>query len=226
MTKAGIVLVGPSGVGKGTQAFRLTHNFPDLVHIDTGQEIKRRVDDPLFSQDPKVEAQRVVYYRGDLNDTYWVTDLICERINACAREGHGVVLSGSPRTIYEAKQIGPLLTEVFPKRVLVIRINVSEVVIRQRMASRVVCDNTLCGFPETKDSIALLCTQCGKGKFVPKSLDSEEGMRRRISWFYEQTVPAISHLSSLGIPVVEVDGEGDEEEVFFKILTAIEKILS
>ncbi|OGC55649.1 hypothetical protein A2797_01115 [candidate division WWE3 bacterium RIFCSPHIGHO2_01_FULL_48_15] len=226
MAKAAIVLMGPSGVGKGTQAFRLTKCFPGFIHFDTGQEIKKRVDDLAFALDPNVTKQREIYYRGDLNDTRWATALVCEKIKAYALEGFGIILSGSPRTVYEAEQIGPLVKEIFGQNVLIIKINVSEDAVRQRMASRVVCNNAFCGFPSTKEQIARLCPQCGKGKLAPKSLDSEEAIRRRIAWFYTQTIPALSNLYLLGIPLVEVDGEGDEERVFSQILVAIEENLA
>lgn len=226
MKPAAIVLMGLSGAGKGTQAFRLAQHLPNFVHFDTGQEIKRRVDDPTFSGDPKAAEQREVYYRGELNDVGWVSRLVCEVIRTYASRGKGVVLSGSPRTVYEAKQVGPLLKEVFGPLAVIVKINVPEDAVRQRMTNRAVCDNSRCGFPSTKELVATLCPQCSKGKLIPKSLDSAEGMTKRIQWYYTETLPAISHLCLLGIPLVDIDGEGEEEEVFSRILASIEENLA
>lgn len=224
-SKVAIILMGPSGIGKGTQAFRLIQRFPNLIHFDTGQEIKKRVDDSAFSTDPKVSEQREVYYRGDLNDTVWVAELVCERIRSYAENGKGVVLSGSPRKLYEAQQVGPLLQELFDPRVLLIKLNAADETVKTRMRSRLVCNNASCGFPATKELAALPCPQCGEGWLTPKTLDSKEGIQKRIQWFYKETIPAISHLYLLGIPSVDVDGEGREEEVFGRILAAIKEKL-
>jgi len=223
MEKAAIVLMGLPGVGKGTQAFKLINRFPNFTHLDTGQEIKRRVDDPAFAHDPKVGRQRQVYYRGDPNDTVWVTGLISERIRSSAAEGKGVVLSGSPRKIYEAKRLGPLLKEIYRTQVLVIKLKALEETVRERMLRRLVCDNPLCAFPAVRGKAPPLCPQCGEGKFSPKKLDSEEGISHRIGWYHSETVPGLEYLRALGPSVATLNAQDGEEEVFLRVVELAEE---
>jgi len=223
MKLAAILLMGINGIGKGTQAFRLVKHLPNFVHFDTGHEIKKRVDDPAFANDPKVVEQKEVYYRGDPNDTVWVADLVCEQIKNYAAEGKGIILSGSPRKLYEASRVGPLLLELFGPRTLIIKLNGTEEVARERMLSRLVCTNSLCGFTIRKELLLEVCPECGAEKFAPKDLDSEDKIKHRISWYHTQTLPAMAHLYLLGIPITDVDGEKEEEEVFQQVLRTFDK---
>lgn len=223
--KAAILLMGINGIGKGTQAFRLNKHLPNFVHFDTGHEIKRRVDDPNFADNPKVKEQREAYYRGDPNDTVWVADLVCERIRAIADQGKGIILSGSPRKLYEAQRVGPLLLELFGSRVLIIKLNGTGKTARERMLNRLVCTNSLCGFSARKSDPPESCPECGTADFAPKALDSEQMITYRIGWYHTQTIPALLHLYLLGVPIEDVDGEGEEEEVFGQVLHSFDKCL-
>lgn len=223
--KGAILLMGLPGSGKGTQAFRLAEQFPNLVHIDTSMEIRRRLNDPRYTDDPVVQEQKKVYEKGELNDPAWVISLLSERICHLAEEGKGVVFSGSPRTLYEAKALAPLLFEVFGKdRVVVIILGISEEEIRRRITNRLVCSNPDCRYPTSKTSGRTHCPKCG-WPLMQRPLDRfQETITTRLKEYRERTLPTVGYLLSL-VPAEMVDAEKSEDEIFAKVLEAVERLL-
>lgn len=222
--KIAILLMGPPGVGKGTQAFHLRRRISGLVHFDTGQEIKRRIDDPAFSSDPIIAREREAYYSHNPNDTKWVADLVCERIRAYAKEGKGIILSGSPRMVHEAERVGAVLWEHYWPKVYLFFLKAGESkeeegkIAKERALNRLVCENPLCGFPTAEKMAPEVCPECNLGKFMRKTLDSEEGISKRLSWYRSDTLPAMQYLESLGILKREINAEQTEEEILMDIL--------
>lgn len=224
-----ILLMGMPGAGKGTQAFRLTRRFPNFIHFDTGGEIYRRVTDPAFANDPLVQEQKKIYFAGVLNTPAWVAELVAERIRHYAREGHGVILSGSPRTLPEAQVLAPLLAKEYGSQgVLVVVLDISAAEARQRSLQRVVCANKACRYPTTRDYAGQPCPACGQP--LPAETDQEDGwkisqLETRFAEFRERTLPALEFLRRR-FPTVTIDGHQSEGKVFDQILTAVEKNLA
>ncbi|GMR19354.1 MAG: adenylate kinase [Patescibacteria group bacterium] len=227
MNKAAILLMGLPGTGKGTQAFRITERFPNFTHFDTGGEIFRRINDPSFSQDPLVQQQKEIYLTGKLNDPEWVASLVMERIRFYAQKDRGVVFSGSPRTLYEAQTITPVLFESYGRgRVLIIIPEVSEETARQRSLNRLTCGNKTCRYPTTKGKAGQPCPHCGEtlpqGKQEGESWKIDQ-LETRFSEYRRRTLPGIEYLFSLGLGT-KVNGEKSQEEVFTQILRAMERL--
>ncbi|PJC23242.1 hypothetical protein COV28_01065 [candidate division WWE3 bacterium CG10_big_fil_rev_8_21_14_0_10_48_23] len=224
MKKGAILLMGLPGIGKGTQAFKLVKQFPNFLHFDTGAEIFRRINDPHFSSDKVVGEQKKVYEAGLLNDPRWVAKLVEEQIRFYAREGEGIIFSGSPRTLYEAKKIIPFLCEVYGKEhVLVLLLTTSEEIAKKRSLNRLVCDNPKCRYSTTKKYSGERCPNCGKKFPFAKEQKGEDWkistFETRLRQFYERTLPALNYLRSLGL-VEEINGEKSKEEIFQKVLAA------
>src|SRR3990172_12149992 len=127
-----ILLMGLPGAGKGTQAFRLAERL-EYAHFDTGAEIYRRVSDPHFANDPLVQEQKELYFGGKLNTPEWVAGLVSERIRFYSERGQGIIFSGSPRSLYEAEAVLPLLEECYGReRILLAEIGGSPETARKR----------------------------------------------------------------------------------------------
>ncbi|OGC60050.1 hypothetical protein A3J33_04385 [candidate division WWE3 bacterium RIFCSPLOWO2_02_FULL_53_10] len=222
-----ILLMGPPGAGKGTQAFRLAEQFPNFVHFDTGGEIYRRVTDPHFVDDPLVQEQKEIYFGGKLNTPEWVAGLVAERIRFYSGKGQGVIFSGSPRTVYETQAVMPLLEEAYGKeQILVVALGVSLETITKRSRDRLVCRNNLCRYPAALADKGTPCPNCGKPLPAEQSEDEKwkwQGMETRFREYRERTLPAIDILRA-GYQTIAVDAEMSEEEIFAKIsLAAHEK---
>src|ERR1051325_4520026 len=99
--KKAIILYGPPGGGKGTQSQLLVRKF-DLINFDTGSHIEAIVHDPLNKKNKLIQAERTLFDTGKLNTPSWVLQMVKENVARIADLGFGVILSGSPRTMYEA----------------------------------------------------------------------------------------------------------------------------
>jgi len=226
MKPGAILLMGLPGAGKGTQAFRLASQFPNFVHFDTGGEIFRRVTDPHFADDPLVQEQKEIYFDGKLNTPEWVAGLVSERIRFYSGKGQGVIFSGSPRTLYEAETILPLLVGCYgKKRVLMVEVSVSTDVARERSLERITCANKACRYPAAREEAGKPCPNCGQN--LPAARQADEAWKiaqidTRFQEFAVRTVPAIKFLKDR-VAHVRIDGEKGRDEVFTQILAAVKK---
>jgi adenylate kinase len=229
MEKAAILFMGPPGTGKGTQTFKVTERFPNFTHFDTGGEIYRKVTDPRFATDSVVQKQKEIYFAGILNDPQWVSELVAERIKTYAKQDRGVVFSGSPRTLHEAKTIIPTLFDAYGKdRVLTFILEVSKETAKKRSLGRISCSNKKCRYPATKDQRGKPCPACGTT--LPMEDQKDEiwkisHLDTRFKEYRERTLPAVKYLFSLGLGET-LDGEKSAEETFIQVVEAIERRLN
>lgn len=228
MKPGAIMLMGLPGAGKGTQAFRLAKQFPNFVHFDTGAEIYRRVTDSHFAGDPLVQEQKEIYFGGKLNTPEWVAGLVAERIRFYSGKGQGVIFSGSPRTLYEAQAILPLLEECYGRgRILMIELAVSAETARARSVTRITCTNKACRYPATREETGKPCPNCGQT--LPGAGEADEAWKiaqidTRFQEFGMRTIPAMKFLKDR-IAHMRIDGEKNEDKVFAQILTAVNEKL-
>src|SRR3989338_8038671 len=106
--KIAVILLGPPGSGKTTQAQRLSEEF-GLIHFNTGEVIKDTINDPANKNNPKMQHEKELYESGILNSDDWVTDLVIRETEKIENSGKGVVFSGSPRRLMEAEGLFPSL---------------------------------------------------------------------------------------------------------------------
>ncbi len=212
MHKIAVVIYGPPGSGKGTQAnlLALSHG---LIHFDSGRFIEFLLKDPRNAGDPVIDRQRALFEKGELCETEWVMDVIGRQTKKIVAADFGIVLSGSPRTFFEAfgddktKGILPLLQEAYGKEdVHVVFLRVEDKVSIERNSHRKLC--TTCGTQliNNPELVNPFCPFCG-GSLYTRVFDNEAKIVIRLEEFRKKTLPILEELPRRGIKLAEVNGE-------------------
>ena len=206
-----IILLGPPGAGKGTQAERLVTNR-GMVQLSTGDMLRAAVRDgtPVGLQAKEVMA------RGDLVSDAIVSALIGENLDRA--EGHGAIFDGFPRTRPQAEALEVLLGERHRKLTHVIELEVNEDALVERIIGRFSC--SICGAPY-HDTFKLpkvqdTCDVCGGHDFKRRPDDNEETVRNRMAEYRDKTAPILPFYEERGL-VRRVDGMASVEEVAAQI---------
>ncbi|MDP3697434.1 MAG: nucleoside monophosphate kinase [Candidatus Taylorbacteria bacterium] len=217
-----IVLIGPPGSGKGTQADLLAEKF-GLVHFETSKVL----DEKLNNADPNDEIlmrEKKIRASGELNSPELVVEWALEKIRELAKKGLGLVFSGSPRTIYEAEHEMPALEELYGKgNIKVIHLNLTKEESVKRNSSRRICKasrHSIPDFPMFKD--IKTCPKDGS-ELITQNFDTPETISVRYEVYLRRTQPILSFLQERGHNVMEVEGEQDIDKVFEDILAEISK---
>jgi adenylate kinase len=212
-----LVLLGKQGAGKGTQAARLAEHY-GIAHVSTGDLLRAAA----AAGTPAGKEAEEYMNRGDLVPDDLVLRIVEERFAEDGLADHGFVLDGFPRTLAQAQKLEEVLAG-HPLD-LVINLDVPTEIVLHRIAGRRVCEN--CGTTyhvsaPPKDNWT--CDVCG-GRVVQREDDTEEAVMRRLELYEKETVPIIDFYRNLGKLVV-VDGTGDGDEVFERLVEQVEQRL-
>jgi len=210
-----IVLLGPPGAGKGTQAKSMSDTL-NIVHISSGDLLR----DHQQRGTELGNTARSYMQNGSLVPDDLIIDMIKERIRLPDAEG-GYVLDGFPRTVEQAGALEDALKNQGEAIDWVANIRVSEEELVMRLGGRWICKQ--CQKPYHEINAAPhqegVCDECG-GELYQREDDVPEAVSRRIKVFAEQTAPLIQYYSRKG-NLVEVNGEGSIEEVRESLINAI-----
>jgi adenylate kinase len=210
-----LVLIGPPGSGKGTQAKQLAgrHGIP---HISTGDMLRESVAE-------KTELGRIaepILASGGLVSDDLMIGIVRERLGKPdARKGF--ILDGFPRTVAQAEKLGSLLGELAGGNgepgLRVVELLVPDETIVKRIAARRSCPS--CGSvfhlqsaPPAKEGI---CDRCGSA-LIARPDDTESAVRKRLQAFHSQTMPVVSYYRQKKL-LREVDGVGPAGQIFERI---------
>jgi adenylate kinase len=203
-----VVLLGPPGAGKGTQATGIEERY-NIVHISTGDIFRKNVKEGT----PLGKQAKAYMDKGELVPDELVIALVEDRLKQddCA---NGYLLDGFPRTVFQAEAMEKLGIDVDK----VVDIQVGRDVLITRATGRRVCKN--CGetyhisFRPTK--VEGVCDKCG-GEVAHRADDQEETVARRIDVYLNETAPLVDYYEKKG-NIVHVNGEQDaavvQEEIF------------
>ncbi|MBL8188710.1 MAG: adenylate kinase [Acidobacteria bacterium] len=214
-----IVIIGPPGAGKGTQARRLSEKY-GYPQISTGDILRE------MAQAETVLGQeiRTTLASGKLVSDEILAEVIRTRTSLPDCK-NGYILDGFPRTINQAHQLEELAEEQ-KKEVLLVRAMVHEEVLFKRLTGRSTCPK--CGeiynvyFRPSK--VEGVCDLDGE-TLKQRSDDNPEAVQRRFSEYRTATAPLIEYYRSNG-RLIEIDGEGKVEEIFEKLCSLIEGLTS
>lgn len=223
-----LILMGPPGSGKGTQAKKLAA-FLNYQHLSSGDLIRALLSDPAAEPLEKAEAEKS--RQGVLAGDWLIYRLVFREIEKFLAAGQGVILDGAIRNLTQAQEFVKFFTEknLLPA-VQVVWVALSDDEAWERLTKRRVCG--ACGeiIPYSLETKVLAaCPKCG-GQLVIRPDDTPEVLRERfvaqgnaaqkpiLDFFRQPTVGAYSHTP---IAVTEVDGRADIETVFGEIMTRI-----
>lgn len=213
-----LIVFGPPGAGKGTQAKRIAERF-GVPHVATGDVLRDAVAEKT---ELGVKAKEYME-RGELVPDGIVISVIRERLRRRDCE-EGFVLDGFPRTMAQAKALDEMLEKVGAEIDAVIDLETSEEEIIKRLSNRRTC--RACGAvyhlifnpPKTPER----CDRCS-GELYQREDDREEVIRRRLKVYRTQSKPLLKYYQKKGILRV-VDGNGSIEEVSKSIGRLLEKL--
>ncbi|WP_373355654.1 adenylate kinase [Pseudoroseicyclus sp. CXY001] len=202
-----IILLGPPGAGKGTQARRLVEER-GMVQLSTGDMLR----EARTSGTEMGKQVAAVMDRGDLVTDEIVIGLIREKLQDGA--GNGYIFDGFPRTLPQADALGALLEEEGETLDHVIEMRVDDEVLVNRVAGRSTCGN--CGEvynDQTKPIPADgKCTVCGGSDFKRRGDDNADALKTRLLAYYKQTSPLLGYYYAKG-QLEGVNGLGEIEDV-------------
>jgi adenylate kinase len=212
-----LVMLGRQGAGKGTQAVRLGVHY-DVPHISTGDMLRAAV---AAGTEFGLKAKEVMDGGGLVSDDIMV-GVVDERLRQSDAVGRGYILDGFPRTAPQ----GASLERITAERPLLVVINleVPESVVLDRITKRRVCKT--CGRIYSVDAppaVGWTCDTDG-GEVVLRADDQEDAVRKRLDLYAAETLPLVPFYAERGL-LVEVDGLGSPDEVFARLLGAVESAL-
>jgi len=198
-----LVLLGPPGAGKGTQA-KLLEDARSLLKLSTGDMLRAAV---AAGTELGRKAGDIME-RGQLVPDNMVIELIAEHIDE--DEGRGFILDGFPRTIAQAEALDRLLKERGKKLDLVVVMGVDDEALIERIGGRFACATCGEGYHDLykMPKVEGVCDRCGSTQFVRRRDDNEEVVRSRLTAYHAQTEPLIDYYARQG-KVRTVDGMAD-----------------
>ena len=211
-----LILLGPPGAGKGTQAQRLVERF-NIVQISTGDMLRAAVKAGTALG---IEAKAIME-AGELVSDDLMVALIAERIEQpdCA---NGFILDGFPRTVAQADALDRMLTERGLALDKVVAMEVDEEALIERIVGRFSCADCGAGYHDQFNRLGTegVCDQCGGANFTRRADDNRETMTARLAAYQEQTAPIIPHYEAGG-RFARVDGSGGIEAIAAAIVGAL-----
>ncbi|NLA12049.1 MAG: adenylate kinase [Firmicutes bacterium] len=211
-----IILLGPPGAGKGTQAERLVKKF-NLAYIATGDILRAAVK----SGSPLGQEARIYMEKGQLVPDEVVVGIVSERLTASdCRDG--AILDGFPRTVAQAQALDEVLREMGRQIDRVVYIAVDEEELITRLTGRRVCRECAATYHIKFNAprVRNVCDQCG-GELYQREDDSLSTVQERLVVYREQTTPLIDYYGRSDL-VTEIDGNGDIEQIFSEISSVFE----
>lgn len=211
-----LILFGPPGAGKGTQAKRLGERH-SLLPLSTGEMLRAAVAaDTALGKKAKATMEA-----GQLVPDDVMIEMISERIDRpdCAR---GFILDGFPRTVAQAEALDAMLAEKGLTLDGVIAMEVDDEMLIQRLAGRFSCADCGAGYHVTfqRPSVDGVCDRCGGTRFVRRADDKEETVRSRLVAYRRQTAPLLPYYRAKGILKI-VDGMAPIDEVTRQVEAAL-----
>ena len=202
-----IILLGPPGAGKGTQAQRLVA-ARGMIQLSTGDMLR----EARASGSPIGEKVNAIMDAGELVSDAIVTALIGERLDSCV--GCGAIFDGFPRTKHQAEALEILLGERGRKLDHVIELVVDEEALVERITGRFTCANCGAGYHDKfhRPRVEGTCDVCGHHEFKRRPDDNEQTVRTRMAEYRAKTAPILPYYEAKGL-VRQVDGMGSVEQV-------------
>ncbi len=217
-----IILIGPPGAGKGTQAKHITEKY-GIVHLATGDMFREKI----ASGDELGKKIKDIVESGNLVPDELTVKMIEDRISKSDCEG-GFILDGFPRTVEQAKQLEKMLEKHGLKLDAVLQIDVDDDALVDRISGRFTCSECGEGYHDCfkKPAIENQCDGCGEEDcFTRRADDTPEKVKVRLDLYHKQTTPILPFYKEKEL-LKKVDGLKNMDNVtsdIFEILSLLNK---
>lgn len=214
-----IILLGPPGAGKGTQAKQIVDSR-GLLHLSTGDMLRTAA---INCTPCGLEAKKLMD-RGELVSDFVVMEIVSERLDERDARG-GFILDGVPRNVIQAQMLSEALEEKGMAIDVVVEIVADDEALVERIGGRFACGTCGKGYHKVYKTpkVAGICDKCDGKEFAVRVDDTPDTVRNRLKIYHAQTEPLVQFYQKLGM-LKKVDGMADIDDVARQIEDAIKGV--
>ncbi|AFD00101.1 Adenylate kinase [Methanocella conradii HZ254] len=212
-----IVLFGPPGAGKGTQAKYISEEF-NVPHISTGDILRENVREGTALG----KKAKAYMDKGELVPDAILIDIVKDRLQKPDTK-KGFLLDGFPRTLRQAEALDAILDDINKSIDVVVNVDVGDNEIIRRLSGRRTCRSCQATYHVRANppKVPGICDQCG-GELYQRADDTEAAIKHRIEVYKKQTQPLIEYYKKKGL-LVDIDGEREIDEVRADIISTLKR---